>query len=171
MRITVVRGRRRSGNALRTCDRSCVESTVVRLAYRGVSACFYAQPVYAVLDETPEPDAGDELRLRSAPSESLSCAFGVFAHGLLCDSPWGIICQVMTTDIRRLMHAAPFVPFTIHLADGGQLRVPSVDHVAISPTGGRVIVFADDDTHAVLSPLLISRLTIEGQPANGKPSS
>jgi hypothetical protein len=77
----------------------------------------------------------------------------------------------MTADIRKLMHAAPFVPFTIHLADGGQLRVPTVDHVAISPAGGRVIVFSDDDTHDVLSALLISRITIDRQPTNGKPSS
>jgi hypothetical protein len=84
---------------------------------------------------------------------------------------WDSVLRIMTADIRKLMHAAPFVPFTIHLADGGQLRVPTVDHVAISPTGGRVIVFSDDDTHDVLSSLLISRLTIERQPANGKPSS
>jgi len=77
----------------------------------------------------------------------------------------------MTADIRKLMHAAPFVPFTIHLADGGQLRVPTVDHVAISPAGGRVIVFADDDTHDVLSSLLVSRLTIDPRSANGKISS
>lgn len=77
----------------------------------------------------------------------------------------------MTADIRKLMHAAPFVPFTIHLADGGQLRVPTGDHVAISPTGGRVIVFSDDDTHDVLSSLLISRITVDRQPKNGKPSS
>jgi hypothetical protein len=34
-----------------------------------------------------------------------------------------------------------------------------------------VIVFSDDDTHYVLSSLLISGLTVESQPANGKPSS
>jgi hypothetical protein len=77
----------------------------------------------------------------------------------------------MTSDIRKLIHSAPFVPFTIHVADGGQLRVPTVDHVAISPTGNRVIVFADDDTHTVLSPLLISRITVERQPAAPKTSS
>jgi DNA-binding beta-propeller fold protein YncE len=70
----------------------------------------------------------------------------------------------MTGDIRKLMHASPFVPFTIHTADGGQLRVPTVDHVAISPAGGRVIVFADDDTHDVVSGLLISRVTVDRQP-------
>ncbi len=69
----------------------------------------------------------------------------------------------MTDDIRKLICAVPFVPFTIHRADGGQLRVPTVDHVAVSPTGGRVIVFADDDTHDILSGLLISRITVDRQ--------
>jgi hypothetical protein len=72
----------------------------------------------------------------------------------------------MTADIRKLVHTVPFVPFTIHLADGGQVRVPTIDHVAVSPTGGRVIVFADDDTHDILSGLLISRITVDRLPAS-----
>jgi hypothetical protein len=67
----------------------------------------------------------------------------------------------MVADIRKLMHAVPFVPFTIHLADGGQLRVPTMDHVAIAPTGRRVIVFGNDDTHQIVSPRLVSRITVE----------
>ena len=70
----------------------------------------------------------------------------------------------MVGDIRKLVHAVPFVPFTIHMADGGYVRVPTVDHVAVSPTGGHVIVFSDDDTHDVLSGLLISRITVDRQP-------
>ena len=77
----------------------------------------------------------------------------------------------MISDIRKLINSAPFVPFIIHLADGGQVRVPTVDHVAISPTGGRVIVFADDDTHDVVPPLLMSRITVDSQPTTrGQPS-
>ena len=72
----------------------------------------------------------------------------------------------MIADIRKLVHAVPFVPFTIDLADGGRLRVPTVDHVAVSPTGGRVIVFADDDTHDILSALLISRITVDRHPTS-----
>jgi hypothetical protein len=68
----------------------------------------------------------------------------------------------MTGDIRKLIHAAPFAPFTIHLADGNRLRIPTVDHIAVSPSGGRIIVFNEDDTHEILSPLLISRLSVEG---------
>ena len=67
----------------------------------------------------------------------------------------------MKEDIRKLIHALPFVPFTIHLADGGQLRVPTVDHVAVPPAGGRVLVFHNDGTWDMLSALLISRVTVD----------
>ena len=67
----------------------------------------------------------------------------------------------MNADIRKLVHAVPFVPFTIHLADGGQLRVPTVDHIAVPPAGGRIFVFGDDERYDVLSGLLISRITVD----------
>jgi hypothetical protein len=67
----------------------------------------------------------------------------------------------MTSDIRKLVHAVPFAPFTIHLADGGQLRIPTVDHIAVPPAGGRVFVFGDDERYDVLSGLLISRITVD----------
>lgn len=73
----------------------------------------------------------------------------------------------MTSDIRKLIAAEPFVPFTIHTADGGVLRVPTVDRVAVPPTGGRIFVFGDDDTYEVLSPLLVARITVErGEPVS-----
>ncbi len=71
----------------------------------------------------------------------------------------------MTADIRKLVHAMPFVPFTIHLADGGQLRVPTVDHIAVPPAGGRIFVFGDDERYDVLSALLISRITVDREAA------
>jgi hypothetical protein len=72
----------------------------------------------------------------------------------------------MTADIRKLVHAAPFVPFTIHLADGGQLRVPTVDHIAVPPAGGRIFVFADDEGYTVLSALMISRVSVDRESAS-----
>ncbi len=71
----------------------------------------------------------------------------------------------MTSDIRKLVHAVPFVPFTIHLADGGELRVPAVDHIAVPPAGGRIFVFGDDERYDVLSALLISRITVDRESA------
>jgi hypothetical protein len=67
----------------------------------------------------------------------------------------------MTAEIRKLIHATPFVPFSIHLADGGQIRVPTVDHIAAPPPGTRVMVFHDDGSWEWLSSLLISRLSID----------
>lgn len=66
----------------------------------------------------------------------------------------------MAEDIRKLMHAEPFVPFTIHTADGGTLRIPTVDHVAVPPGAKRLFVFADDGSYEVLSPLLVARLSV-----------
>jgi hypothetical protein len=74
--------------------------------------------------------------------------------------------QFMTADIRKLVHAVPFVPFTIHLADGGQLRVPSIDHIAVPPAGGRIFVFGDDERYDVVSSLLISRVTVDREPTS-----
>jgi hypothetical protein len=74
----------------------------------------------------------------------------------------------MIGDIRKLAHATPFVAFTIHLADGGQLRVPTGDHIAVPPAGGRIFVFGDDDRYGVLSPLLISRVTVDREAADLK---
>ena len=69
----------------------------------------------------------------------------------------------MVSDIRKLIEAQPFVPFTIHLADGGQVRVPTVDHVLVFPQGTRVLVTHVDDSYEILSPLLMSRITVNGK--------
>ena len=70
----------------------------------------------------------------------------------------------MIGDLRRRIDAQPFVPFTIHTASGAQLRVPTVDHIAVSPTGARVIVFADDDSTILVSALLIGHIVADPEP-------
>lgn len=67
----------------------------------------------------------------------------------------------MTGDIRKLIEAKPFVPFTIHTADGAQLRVKTVDHVAVLSPASRVFVYDDEGSYDILSPLLISRLSVD----------
>jgi hypothetical protein len=71
----------------------------------------------------------------------------------------------MKDDVRKLAHTTPFVPFTIHLADGGQLRVPTVDHIAVPPAGGRIFVFGEDERYDVVSALMITRVTVDREPA------
>jgi hypothetical protein len=58
--------------------------------------------------------------------------------------------------LREALHKQPFEPFTIRLADGRSLPVPHPDFVALTPR--RVIVGAEDDSWAVVEPLLIVSL-------------
>ena len=64
------------------------------------------------------------------------------------------------------MAARPFVPFTIHLVDGGAAHVATVDHVSITATGNRVFVSYDDGRYDAIRPLMISRVTIDEEPTD-----
>ncbi len=59
----------------------------------------------------------------------------------------------MTDEIRKHLEAVPFVPFVIKTSDDKQYRVKHPDYVAISPKGGRVVVFADEEASTTLSAL------------------
>ncbi len=61
----------------------------------------------------------------------------------------------MTDEVRRLMNAEPFVPFFVRTSDGKQYRVKHPDYVAISPKGGRVSLYDDEETTTTLSALHI----------------
>ena len=70
----------------------------------------------------------------------------------------------MIGDLRRLIAARPFVPFTIYTGDGEHMRIATVDHIAVSPTGARIVVFADDDSVIHVSPLLVARTAVDAVP-------
>ena len=59
----------------------------------------------------------------------------------------------MTGEVRKLLHAVPFAPFVIKTSDGKQYRVKHPDYLAISPKGGRITVYADEETSTTLSAL------------------
>jgi hypothetical protein len=67
----------------------------------------------------------------------------------------------MIADIRQLLRAQPFVPFTIHVADGREYLVPTPDHAHVYPSGGRVSVFTDDDRTFILPALLLSGIALD----------
>jgi hypothetical protein len=47
-------------------------------------------------------------------------------------------------EVRKLLHAEPFRPFLIHVADGGRIPVRHEDFVALAPTGREMIVYQPD---------------------------
>ncbi len=72
--------------------------------------------------------------------------------------------------LRETLHAAPFKPFTIHVADGRSLHVPHPDFIAIDGNGRLVIVISpahQSPSYSVIDAPLITQLEVEGNPANG----
>ncbi len=71
----------------------------------------------------------------------------------------------MIAGIRHLVDATPFVPFTIHTANGRTFRVPTVDHVAVTPnnkSNKSVFIFGDNEgDYEVPAPLLIAPWSVE----------
>lgn len=62
----------------------------------------------------------------------------------------------MTDEVRKMMNAEPFAPFFVKTSDGKQYRVRHPDFVAISPKGGRISLYHDDEeTSTILSGLHI----------------
>ena len=63
-------------------------------------------------------------------------------------------------EIRKLLHAQPFRPFVIHVADGGRLAVRHEDFVALSPTGREAVVYQPNGSHQIVDVMLVTRLEI-----------
>jgi hypothetical protein len=67
----------------------------------------------------------------------------------------------MTAAIRQHLQAQPFVPFTIHVADGRKYHVPTPDHAHVSPESGRLSIYTDDEREFILPALLTSGLALD----------
>ena len=61
-------------------------------------------------------------------------------------------------EIRKLLHAQPFRPFIIHIADGGRIPVKHEDFVALAPSGRSMHVYQPDDSYEVVDVPLVTRL-------------
>ncbi len=69
----------------------------------------------------------------------------------------------MTSTLRRLWRAQPFVPFAIQLTDGRAVWVPHSDYFTMSPLGNEVIVWHDDGNSTYVNPNVVVSITISGQ--------
>ena len=74
----------------------------------------------------------------------------------------------MTGEVRKLMNAEPFAPFLVKTSDGKQYRVKHPDYVAISPKGGRVTLYDDEETTTTLSALHIVAVEPQRVRARGR---
>ena len=73
-----------------------------------------------------------------------------------------------TQEIRALLHARPFVPFAIHLADGRQMEVKHPDFVALAPTGDTIVVFQEDNSFNVVDLALATDAEVRARKVSGR---
>ncbi|MEM7681559.1 MAG: hypothetical protein AAF288_06365 [Planctomycetota bacterium] len=67
---------------------------------------------------------------------------------------------------KSVLHAQPFQPFTIHVADGRAFKVRHPDYVSRSPAGRTVIVYGDGDGFSILDLLLITEIEVHPDPTD-----
>ncbi len=71
-------------------------------------------------------------------------------------------------EIRELVHAVPFQPFTILAAGGTSVEVVHPDFIALSPTGRTVIVYpVAGKVHKLIDVLLISQIDVPDTAVSG----
>ena len=70
----------------------------------------------------------------------------------------------MITEVRRLLEAQPFEPFSVVTTSGKQYAVPSPDHAGISPRAGRMVIWFDDDSSVTLAGLHIAIVEKSSRP-------
>jgi hypothetical protein len=69
--------------------------------------------------------------------------------------------------LRDAMHAAPFQPFVIHVADGEAARVPDPDFIALLGQRTAIVTSAQPNvrpSYRLIDIPMITQLEIEGAP-------
>ncbi len=68
----------------------------------------------------------------------------------------------MTADtIRDFLRAAPFVPFSVQLANGRKVRVPHPDFASINPSGRTLIVYSHGEHFEMVDVMLVTNVVVE----------
>jgi hypothetical protein len=60
--------------------------------------------------------------------------------------------------IQKLLHAVPFVPFTVHVADGKSFEIRHPDFAALTQGGRLLFVSTEGDSFELIDVFLITRL-------------
>jgi len=71
---------------------------------------------------------------------------------------------VRTENLQEVIHAAPFRPFALCLADGTRVDVPHPDFIAHPPGGRTAVVVGHDERLHIIDVMLVDKIEI-GPPA------
>lgn len=77
--------------------------------------------------------------------------------------------QPMTSEqLRQTVHARPFQPFAMHLADGREIHVRHPDFIALSPTGRTCNVYHSGDAAEYVDVFMVTTLRILSGPQEAR---
>jgi hypothetical protein len=62
--------------------------------------------------------------------------------------------------LAKAIQREPFQPFTLHLADGRDVRVPHREFLSMHPTGRTVVVYGQDEDLDILDVMLVTGIRI-----------
>jgi hypothetical protein len=71
---------------------------------------------------------------------------------------------VRPENLPEVIHAAPFRPFALCLADGSRVDVPHPDFIAHTPGGRTAVVVGVDESLQIIDVMLVTKIDI-GPPA------
>ena len=71
---------------------------------------------------------------------------------------------MITEEIRALLVAQPFRPFTVHLSDGKEVRIHHHDHAWLLPSGFQLIFESAEGKVHLINVAQISEITYEAVP-------
>ncbi len=70
--------------------------------------------------------------------------------------------------VKKFMHAVPWQPFTLCLADGRKIHVPHPDFISITRSGRSVIVSTGDEDFEMIDVFLILSVRTKGSAKSAK---
>jgi hypothetical protein len=70
-------------------------------------------------------------------------------------------------ELREVIHAAPFRPFALCLADGTRVDVPHPDFIAHPPGGRTAVVVGVDESLHIIDVMLVSTIEVKPPAAAG----
>jgi hypothetical protein len=74
-------------------------------------------------------------------------------------------------NLHEVIHAAPFRPFALCLADGSRVNVPHPDFIAYPPGERTAVVFGRDGSLHIVDVMLVAKIEIGPPAAAGAPVS
>jgi len=73
---------------------------------------------------------------------------------------------VIANELRQLLHASPFRPFTVYSNGGIGFRIKHPDFASLSPHGATLIIYhSDDAAFDILDVPLITRVEVHQESA------